>query len=201
MKKENLIITISQETCSGGKEIADILAKTLKIPCHGSNIYERAAEISKIPLRLFKKYDEHFVYAAYDLLAEDEAGIKLPSDKKLAAAVIAAEKQLGEESSCIFVDKNARIAFEGDGADRLHVFLHASETHRRTGLARELGVSEQAVKKLLKKTDRRRRNYYRSFDRGWGRENHYTMTLDVSSLGIDEAVKQVMGKVHSEFGF
>ncbi len=195
INKNQLVITIDQEYGSHGKEVGETLGTMLNIPCYSSEILTEAAAQSRISEKLLRRFDERIVHQAYDLLADDEAGIHLPSPNDFVTALLLADKALATKS-CILIDHHAAFALAAR-EDCIHIFLHSDKADRAKVLAQENSLSEADAVKRLQKLDKQRTRYFRRYFRDWGNASQYSMSIDVGALGINETADQIMAFLQS----
>ena len=186
LKKERIVVSVETEPGSRGTQVAEELAGTLGIPCYEEEILCKASEISRIPFKLLKRFDEKPVHAAYDLMAEDESGIQIPPAQNFLMAQIAACREIAEKESCVLVDHHANAALS-DRDNHVRVFVHADKASREQQFAFERHIAPEKAKKVLNKEEKRRRRYYRSVARNWGRAGNYDLTVN-STHGSIEAI-------------
>ena len=179
LKRERLIVSVETEAGSKGNEVAKELAETLCIPCYEEEVIREASEISGIPFKLLKRYEDRTAHLAYDLTAEDESGILIPPAKYFLMAQIAACRMLAEHRSCILVDHHSNAALSGRD-NHVRVFVHADPESRQKEFALENGIEPGKAKNALSKEDRRRRRYFRSVSRNWGKAGNYDLTVNSS---------------------
>lgn len=179
INKNKMVITIDSELGSRGDMIGKELSRILHIPCYGTEILDRASEISKIPAELMHRYDGRTVRAAYDLLADSEASIRIAPAAAFITAQVFAARQYAAAGSCILVDRHASSALEGF-KNHIRIFVHADIEDRAKELARKKGMSEKAAIKALKKADRAYQSYYKGNNKNWGNANGYDLTVNAS---------------------
>ncbi len=199
INKNNMIITIDTELGSNGEAVARELAEQLHIPCYAEEILDKASEISGIPARLMHRYDGHKVHAAYDLLAEDTASLKMRPASEFIAAQVAACRALAEQGPCILVDRHASMAMEGT-QDHVSIYIHADFADRCARLAELEGVSVEQMEKKLHKEDRSYRSYYRGNHKGWGEADSYDISVNSSDAGIHTVTHTVLSFLETMTG-
>lgn len=188
---DDLVITVEQESYSGGTAIAAKLADMLKIPCYDSEILERASKMGSIPIEVMQRYDGVPVNAAYDLNAENEGQLHLPTQGRIASAQMAAVKTFAVGGSCVIVDRFGRAALE-DEPHCISVYIHGTDAAR---LQRLVAADDSATASTLKKLDRQRRSYYRGTDKHWGKVEKYHICVDSSNMDEDQCAKQIYSYV------
>ena len=191
VNKNNMIITIDTELGSNGEAVARELGEQLHIPCYAGEILDKASEISGIPARLMHRYDGRVVRAAYDLLAEDEASLKMRPASEFIAAQVAACRALAAQGPCILVDRHASLAMEG-APDHVSIYVHGSFADRCARLAEQENVSAEQVEKKLRRQDRAYRSCYRGAHKGWGEADHYDISISSSDAGVHAMTDTVL---------
>lgn len=184
INKNNMHITIDTEIGSNGEAIAMELSKMLGIPCYGTEILDKAAEVSGIPATQLHRYDGRAVHAAYDLLADDQTPIRMRPAADFLAAQMAACRELAAQGPCIMVDRHATKALEGT-EDHVSIYVHSDFNDRAARTAETEGKSLEEAKKELRRADHARRSYYRGNNKGWGEADSYDMTLNASDADVN----------------
>lgn len=186
LKKDTLVVSVETEPGSRGGEVAAELAGTLGIPCYERAVLDEASKISGISLKLLQRYEERNVHTAYRLDAEDESDIMLPPAKVFLMAQVAACRLLAERGSCVLVDHHSNAALS-DRENHVRVFIHADKDAREEQFALENNLPPEKAVKALAKEERRRRRYFRSVSRHWGKAGNYDLTVN-STHGSPKAI-------------
>ena len=185
------MISVESELASCGEEIARELAAATGVDYYSDEIVEEAADISGIPLKLLRRYEERPVWAAYDLTAENEGKIKLPRAGDFIAAQLAACRALAEQGSCILLNHHANLAL-GSHENHFRVFVHADWDSRVYTYAVEQGICPSRAEKELLCKGRARRRYFRSVTRHWGDARNYDLTINSTSISPVTAAKNIV---------
>ena len=199
LNKDNMIITIDTELGSNGEAVARELAAMLHLPCYGTEILDKAAELSGIPARLMHHYDGHAVRAAYDLLADDHSPLKIRPAADFITAQVAACHALAAEGSCILVDRHATMALEGTEG-HVSIYIHSDFADRAARMAEEKGIAIAEAEKALKKADRAYRSYYRGNRRSWGEADSYDISVNASDADAHALALTVLGFLETAAG-
>lgn len=104
----NKIITISREFGSGGREIAQGLAKTLNIPYYDKEILKQIAEHTELAENYVEKIMETPMYFPFPILSAHSFHIPNHTLEQQNTIYMAQHKiirQLAEKSSCIIVGR------------------------------------------------------------------------------------------------
>ena len=191
----NTIIAISREYGSGGREIAEILAKELGISFYDKSIIKLTAEKSGLAQSYIEESEERGMSSFL-------AGVKFssfvgvdsvmyyetPTSDKMFLAQSSVIKDIAAQESCVIVGRCADYVLR-DEPNLVRVFLRADFEDRVKRAVEEYGLpgnkSEQAVKKL----DKTRENYYKYYtNRNWGEVGNEDIVLNTSFTGINGAV-------------
>ncbi len=199
LNKNEMVITIDSELGSNGDLIAKELSGILDVPCYGTEILDRASEISGIPYKLMHRYDGRAVHAAYDFLAEDESAIKIAPASDFITAQIFAARQLASAGPCILVDRHANAALEGN-KNHISIFIHANFDDRVKVFAAEKNLTENAAIHSLKKADRAYGSYYRGTNKGWGDAGKYDLTVNASDADINAVALMICSFLNTVMG-
>lgn len=208
---DKFIITLGREFGSGGREVAAKLSENLGIRYYDKEIIEIAAQDSGYIKQLFEEHDEKrditfgindigghgipfssFYYLGDTLNADTLFRHKMDTIKKLA-----------EKGSCIFVGRCADYVLR-DEKNLLRVFITCNDIEKKKQrvLSRHPEITEKQVINYIKRTDRKRADYYSFYtDNEWGSVKNYDIIVDTAVFGIDgaarliaDAVKEKMGK-------
>ncbi|MGN0620256.1 MAG: AAA family ATPase [Porcipelethomonas sp.] len=184
-------IVIEREYASGGRRTGEIVAEKLGIPCYGVEILEMAAEKQGVSVDYLEELEENaggsVLYSLYKMssIVSGNAA-NLTDSEKLNRNEIDIIRKLSGNGPAVFIGRSAAIALR-DREDVLHVFIHADERFRTERAIREYGIKENEVKHILKKSDKRRENYYKlSTSQEWKDFSHYDMVLNSGKIGIEK---------------
>ena len=179
--RNRLVITVESELCSGGEEVASELAKKLGLRCFSGEIADKASDISGISLKLLKRYEARRVRQAYDLTAEEEDELHIPSEKIILAAQIAACRELAAQGPCVLVDHHSNAALADDW-NHIGIFVHADRETRLNAYAKRHGQIPAKAKRAFTREDRERTRCFRTLSRDWGKASNYCLTVNSSNV-------------------
>lgn len=191
------IITVNREFESAGSEIAQAVAARLGLPYYDRFLITAAAGETGIDPRRVEAADERlesrFEYsqaeaAYYYTHAEDP----LPTGAQLADIQFRLIEALANEEPCVIVGRCANwVLRERD--DVLDVFIHAGRDFRVRRTMEKLGISEKKAEKLLKRTDRARKAYYKNYTGcDWNDPNLYHIVLNSDRMGMEACVDAIV---------
>ena len=185
------VITLSRQFGSGGGEIAKKVAEKLNIKYVDKSILAEAASGSGIAKEHFEKADEKRTNSfLFSLAAAHYGGTASPiqlgdiiTDDKLYIHTADAIKKFAGEP-CVIVGRCADDIL----SDRpiLRVYVYADMESRVKRIAELYELNEKAAATLIKKTDKRRANYYNFYtSKTWGDAQNYDLCINSSCLGVD----------------
>ena len=179
---QNLIISISRQYGSGGRETGVILSKQMDIPLYDRELQTVAAARSGIDLKLLENVDETASNSLlYNLVMKSGSNITDPSTLREYAA----------QGSCIFVGRCADFVLRNQ-PNVVKVFIHSEINARINRIKRLHQVNAREAEADIYKTDRRRASYYnRNTQRRWGKAEYYDLSLSSSEIGVEGCAQMI----------
>lgn len=203
MKELNTIITIGRQFGSGGREIAETIAKKLDIPMYDKEMLAIAAKDSGICQELFESHDEKptnsFLYSlvmdTYSIGYSANTYMDMPINHKVFLAQFDAIKRIANEGPCVLVGRCADYALESY-PNCLSVFIHADLDARVQRIARMYDLTTAKAKDMIVKTDKKRSTYYNYYtNKKWSSAESYELCLDSSKLGIQGTADAIISYI------
>jgi len=189
--KENLIVTISRQYGSGGREIGKKLAARLGIPYYDKELIILAAEKSGYARSLFEEADQKASNSMiFSLMRAGSmaSAYDMPLNDKIYLIQSGVIQQVARQGSCVIVGRCADYVLQ-DKFPCVNIFVHADIKKRIERAVQLYGLSPDDVQSTLLKTDKRRETYYNYYTgRKCGDARNYTLSLDSLGVGIDNAV-------------
>ena len=176
------VICFGRQLGSGGREIAEKLAKKLDLPLYDKEILALAAKNTGLGRELFENADEKaspniFVGFArsYPIVNESLIMQESPlSNNALFKFQCEVITQIASKGSAVFVGRCADFILR-DHPGLFSVFICGNNKDRIERLCRLRGISMEEAIKIIKKIDKQRSTYYKYYtDKTWG-ERHRTM--------------------------
>lgn len=189
------VITLSRQFGSGGAEIGKKLADKLEIPFYDKHIIEQAASKSGIAKEHFEKADEKRTNSfLFSLVSAHYGGTATPlqlndiiTDDKLFIYTAESIKEMAKEP-CLIVGRCADDVLRDE--DILRVYIYADMEVRVDRICNLYDLNEKAATTLIKKTDKKRSNYYNFYtSRTWGEAVNYDICINSAKLGVDGTVE------------
>jgi len=191
------IITISREFGSGGREIGQKLADKLGIGFYDKELLEIASKESGITQELFVKHDEtytnSFLYSLvmgnYPVTADGRINPELPLNQKIFLAQFDTIRSIAEKGPCVIVGRCADYVLKYHD-NVINFFITGSMPQKRRRILERYDIEKNKVEDFIRKTDKRRANYYNYYtDMKWGEAKNYDLCINSSKTGIDGAVE------------
>lgn len=191
MKNEHFSICIGRQLCSGGRDVAQRLARELEAAYFDKEILAIAARDSGYCKEVFARNDERrgfFGYAArafsmayqgcdfYKNELGDDTLFELQSNAICRAA---------EEQDCVFIGRLADYVLR-DRPGTVSVFISADRDDRLDRLMRAEALDRRAALKKMEKVDAQRASFYHFYSgKTWGAAQSYDLCINSSRLGIE----------------
>lgn len=190
------VITVGRQYGSGGRILAEKLAKEFGIPFYDKDIIIKASEKSGIAQEHFEKADEKhknsflfsLVTAHYMTGAPMEIDSILTEDS-LFMHTADTLRDLANHS-CVILGRCGDEVLKEQAT--LRIFVCGDFNDRAKRIAERYNLSEKAAITLTKKTDKKRANYHNNYSvASWGDADTYDLCINTSKIEIDDAVKLI----------
>ena len=100
-------------------------------------------------------------------------------------------RKVAEKHSCVIVGRCSDYVLR-DNPNCFSVFLHSSDEDRITSIQERSGLSTEEAISKMRMEDKKRAAYYNFYsNKTWGESATYTLSIDVSSLGVDKTVELI----------
>lgn len=187
---KNRIITISRQFGSGGRTIGKEVAQKLGIPCYDNELIEKVAEESGLAKEYVEEHGEYTAHGSWlaNVLASGRTYNGISNQDYLWITQRKIILELAQQGPCVIVGRCADYILR-DVADCIKVYVHADMEKRAERIVNLYGEREDSPMKRLKDKDKRRAAYYQFYtEMEWGNANHYDISLDSGTLGIEKCV-------------
>ena len=178
--RPGVILTIAREHGTAGKQIGQMVAKELGIPCYYKEMTALAAQESGLAKEFISgiNSDENAVMRELYL-----------STSAVRQAVLAQEKainMIADTGSCVIVGRAADYVLR-NRENVVRVFIHAPREYRVKMVMKMYGDTEQEGRRSIARSDSARGTYYKNISGcEWGDAHQYELTVD-SSIGAEKA--------------
>ena len=180
-----LIITIGREYGSGGREIGELVAKTLGIAYYDKKLITLAAQKSGL---------------SDEFIANNEQRVRSGFMQNLAASAAYSSGFFSSQylplSESIFISEAQVIRCADDilaGRDNtINVFVYAPREVRVNRIMARHNLSEAEALKAISTSDKERGNhYFRYTDQKWGKAQNYDVCINSGLMGIEKTAEML----------
>lgn len=193
---DNLVVTISREFGSGGREIGKRLAEDMGINYYDKVILALASEKSGISQEYIDRMEEQASSSFLFNLSMSSINTPdffyqydVPASDRAFFAQTATIKELSKKESCVIVGRCSDYILR-EQKNCLKVFVSSSRAERLKRLISEHDITEKEANDRLTKMDKGRANYYKHYTgERWGQANRFDLALNADITGIDGAVE------------
>lgn len=190
--KEHLILNVGREMGSGGRELAQCLARILDLRFYDKELIHEASKDSGICQDCFEKADEKpqkVWYSRFPFLGDP--GFNGLSNDALFEIHYRTVQRLAKENDCVFVGRCTDYILRQDPAC-LNLFVHAPRDFRVRRVCQAMNVKEEEAVQIIEKADKIRSSYYNFYtNKEWGKASSYHLCVDTSLLGIEKTAEWV----------
>ena len=180
--KKGVIVTVSREHGSSGKQIAKLISEKLNVPFYYKEVTALAAQESGLAKEFISDLNVNSPTLLKDLYL---------SSTPVQNAIVAQNKiirKIADNGSCVIVGRAADFVLK-DYENLVRIFIFAPEEYKVSRIMQVYGDNKDDAIKNVKRSDSARASYYKNIsDKDWGNIHNYDLALD-SSIGIEESVK------------
>ncbi len=204
------VITIARGFGSGGKYIGSQLSQKLNIPCYDDEIKRILEEKHGIHNKHFQNMEENFdipswlqklrknPVSEYVVSPHEDHFISDIGLFKMQAVLL---NELANRESYIIMGKCANhVLRQRNNVMSIHISANISSCV--ASISEKLAATPEEAKKLIQKTDKYRRDYYKYYSEGkvWDDPTEYDFMLNSSRLGRDVCVEMILAHIERKFG-
>lgn len=197
----HFVITVGRTFGAGGRDLGRRLADRLGYDYYDKELLSEAAKHAGLDSAIFEKNDERApgflsgilpMSMGYNALAW-YAGPNTASSEGVYSAQSDFIHHIAMQGPCVIVGRTADYVLR-DFPNTVNVFLHAPED---ACIDRILGRSDcqkrEEARSVLRKTNKLRAEFYNFYtDKTWGDSRSYDLTIDSSTLPMEEIVDLVV---------
>ena len=186
---KQFIIAIAREYGSGGRVIAEELAKRYDVNLYGKNLLDFIAKEKNLNLDKLKKYDEK---ARNPWLSRTVDGYSNSPEDTVAQMQFdyLKERAKAGESFVVLGRCASYVLRDSDGLVKIFITGEKDAKIKRIASIEKLNYGEAQI--LVEKRNKMRRNYHNYYSKEkWGDSRHYDLIVNSSKIGIDNAVEVI----------
>lgn len=186
-----ILISISREYGSGGREIAQNISERLEVPVFDRKLIDMTADQCGYSVKYIQENEERMtnsllyniaVSGALSNSAETEA---LPHDHVFLAQSKIIKDLANENPSAVFVGRCADYILR-DHPSLFSVFITADMDFRVKHAIEQYNVPPDKAYSIVSRHDKQRRRHYNYFTGlEWGASSNYHLILNTGKLGIE----------------
>ncbi len=193
-----MVVTISRQFGSGGREIGKKLSEKLGVKYYDKELITLAAKESGINEDIFNNVDEKATNSLLYSLSMGASTIaggfsiapQLPMNDRLFLLQHDIIKKVSADP-CIIVGRCADYVLK-DRADCVKLFIYADLQSRIDYAVRVHNVPREKAASVIQKTDKSRANYYNYYSTGkWGEPKNYDLCINSAEIGTNKAVELI----------
>ena len=183
--KNNLIISISREHGTNGKEIGKIVAQKLNIP-----FYDKE-EIKEFAIKNNLINDNCSDEEIYDnFLSLDVSKEAIINQTKVI-------KKIANISNAVIIGRSADYILR-ENKNLIKIFIYGLIDYKIENVMKNYGDNEKQAKNHILDSDKSRSNYYSAIaNRNWGDKNNYDLCID-ARIGNENVVKIICDYVKNK---
>lgn len=203
--QQPIIISIGRQIGSGGRVIAQQLAKDFDCKFYDREILNLAAKESGFSEKFFEQNDEHkrFFKSRFHVqlpfLGENNFYRSSFSQESLYQFQSDAIRKAAREGSCVFVGRTADYILR-DQKRLVSIFITANMDDRIKALCKRNDCKRAEARKMIEAMDSDRASYYEYYTgKRWGHSESYDLCINSSLLGLEETEKFIAEFIKKRF--
>lgn len=202
----NIVISVGREIGSGGKEIAEQLAKRLGFKFYDKKLLEVAARESGLDTTVFENADEREasgiignMFSIHGSIANILSGGSCMEGDQIFAIQSEAIQKIAGKENCIIVGRCAEYVLR-DHPRMASIFITASHEERISNVMKSEGIERSHAIEAIEKGDKRRRQYHDYYaTTRWGEARCYDICINSSHMGIEGTVEFLYNYIRQRF--
>ena len=183
--KNNLIISISREHGTNGKEIGKIVAKKLNIPFYDKEEIKEFAIKNNL---INENCSDEEIYDNF---------LSLDVSKEAIINQTKVIKKIANIGNAVIIGRSADYILR-ENKNLIKIFIYASMDYKIENVMKNYGDNEKQAKNHILDSDKSRSNYYSAIaNRNWGDKNNYDLCID-AKIGNENVVKIICDYVKNK---
>lgn len=183
--KNNLIISISREHGTNGKEIGRMVAKKLNMPFYDK---EEIKEFAIKNNMISTNYSDEEIYDNF---------LSLDASKEAIINQTKVLKKIANNGNAVIVGRSADYILK-ENKNLIKVFIYAPMDYKIKNVMKNYGDTEKNAKSHILKSDKSRSSYYSAIaNKVWGDKRNYDLCID-AKIGNENVVKIICDYVKNK---
>ena len=201
-------ICIGRKFCSGGRNVAAIVAEKLGVKVYDRDLLKKAAQETGFSEQFFAEADEEKTRKGLRSLfmthmsSSNGLSNNYLSNESIFNMQSDAIRKIHESEDCVFIGRCADYVLR-DSDRLLNVFIAADINDRVARVMRHAGedMTQSKALSLIEDIDRKRSSYYNYFTgRTWGDTAVYDICLNSPTLGYDKCADIIVSLAKEKLG-
>jgi len=201
-------ICIGRKFCSGGRNIAALVAQELGIKVYDRDLLRKAAQNAGFSEKFFEEADEEKTRKGLRSLfmsrfnSSNGFSSNYLSNESIFNMQSDAIRKIHETEDCVFIGRCADYVLR-ESDRQLNVFIAADMDDRVARVCRHAGddMTPSKALSLIEDIDRKRSSYYNYFSgRTWGDTAVYDICLNSTTLGYDKCADIIVSLAKDKLG-
>ncbi len=187
--EKQIIISISREFGSGGRQIAEKVAEDLGLPLYDRNLLDAIAEEKDINAEHLQKFDEK---PRNLILSRSVSGHSNSMEENIVKMQFEyLQKKADSGESFVVLGRCAETALKGrDGL--VSVFVLGDKEEKLTHVKDKYQLSDTEATLKMVRHDKKRKMYHNQYsDFKWGDSRGYDLCINSSRLGIEKTAAMI----------
>lgn len=197
MDKQHIIINVGRQLGSGGRVIAQQLAKEFGCRFYDKELLNLAAKESGFSEQFFEQHDEHklFFKSLFHLHAQHVSDNNFYTNKFSQESLFQFQAQAimkaASEGNCVFVGRCADYILR-DFREAVNIFITADLDKRIAQVASRHCCDPDAALKIIHQKEGNRASYYNYYTgKKWGDSQSYDLCVNSSILGLEGTTRLI----------
>lgn len=194
----HVVITISRQYGSGGREVAKILAKKMGVRCYDREIvYQAAARMGKEDMGKAAMLEDSY-QTPHDRVgvgSDEWAFDTIPYYNQMYQQQSVAIMQIARKESAVFLGRCADAVLK-DYPEHFSFFIYADEKFREERSPQYYGG--MSLKDMEKEEETRERYYNYYTGRKWGDPENYDMMINTSKIPLEDVAEMILDYVKKQ---
>lgn len=194
-EKTPLVITISREFGSGGREIGQAIGKKLNIPVFDRTLIELTARESGLTTDYVKDHEQEVRHGIiYNLYMQSYAtfGIEPSYTDELWLAQARTITRIANEGSCVIVGRCAGAILK-NRPNVFNVFIHAPLVPRIDRVMKRENIDHMEAAAMIERVDKERREHCKQYvGSNWTDIDSYHVSIDSSIIGMNDSSELII---------
>lgn len=183
--KNNLIISISREHGTNGKEIGKIVAQKLNIPFYDKEEIKEFAIKNNL---INENCSDEEIYDNF---------LSLDVSKEAIINQTKVIKKIANIGNAVIIGRSADYILR-ENKNLIKIFIYASMDYKIENVMKNYGDNKKQAKNHILDSDKSRSNYYSAIaNRNWGDKNNYDLCID-AKIGNENVVKIICDYVKNK---